>query len=61
MLDLVALGDDLGHFRFAVDGSRDRFLGGAIIVVLDLLVVGGFPMDEYADANEEVVGFVLRE
>src|SRR4051812_18198286 len=59
MLDLVALGDDLGHLRFAVDGSRDRFLGGAIIVVLDLLVVGGFPMDEHADANEEVVGFVL--
>src|SRR5262245_62976207 len=59
MLDLVALGDDLGGLRLAVDGACDRFLGGAIIVFLDFLVVGGFPMDEHADADEEIVGLVL--
>ena len=59
MLDLVALGDHLGDLRLALDGARDRFLGGPVVVVLDLLVVGGFPVDEHADADEQIVGLVL--
>ena len=59
MLDLVALRDDLVHARLTRDGAGDRFLGGAIIVVLDLLVVGRFPMNEHADQAEQIVGFVL--
>src|SRR5689334_1691162 len=50
MLDLVALGDDLGDLRLARNGTRDGFLGGLVVVLLDLLVVGGVPVDEHADA-----------
>ena len=41
----------------AGDGALDRFLDGAVVVVLDLLVVLGEPVNEYADADEQVVGF----
>ena len=61
MLDLVALCDDLGSRRLAIHGTCDRFLHGAIIVVLNLLVVGRIPMNEHADADEEVVGLVQQE
>src|SRR5579863_7246169 len=61
VLDLVALGDDFGRLRLAVDGAGDRFLGGAIVEVVDLLVVVRFPVDEHADADEEIVGFLHRD
>src|SRR4030095_12886211 len=60
MFDLVALGDDLGGLRFTTDRARDRLLGGAIVVILDFLVVLGLPVNEYADADEQVVCFLLR-
>src|SRR5262249_11276052 len=60
MLDVVPLGDDLGGLRRARDRALDRFLHGLVVVFLDLLVVGRFPVDEHADADEEVVGFVRR-
>ena len=50
----VALRDDIGGGRLAVDGARDRLFRGLIVVVLDLLIVLGVPMDEHADANEEL-------
>src|SRR5262245_36521883 len=61
MLDLIALGDHLADLRLALDGPPDGFLGGAIVEVLDLLVVGRIPMDEHADATEQVLGLVLRD
>ena len=61
MFDLVALRDDLGGTRLALYRARNRFLHGAIIVVLNFLVVGRIPVNEDADADEEVVGLVLRD
>ena len=61
MLGGVALGDDLLRVRLAGDGALDRFLGRVVVVLLDLLVVLGFPMDEHADADEQVVGFPRRD
>ena len=55
-----ALGDDLGGRGLPADGARDQLLDRAIVEVLDLLVVAGFPMDEHADANEQIVGLVGR-
>src|SRR3546814_10529130 len=43
------------------DLALDGFLGGLVVVVLDLLVVLGLPVDEHADGNEHVVGFLHRD
>src|ERR1019366_9866929 len=56
----IALRGDIGGSWLAVDGARDRLLGGLIVEVLNLLVVLGVPMDEHADANEQIVGFAHR-
>src|SRR5689334_4584042 len=48
----------LGCRRGAGHGTGDRLLGGLVVVVLDLLVVFGQPVDEDADADEQVVGLV---
>ena len=61
MLHVVALLDDLGGLRLALDGARDGFLGRLIVVLLDLLVVVGFPMDEHADRDEQVIGLGERD
>jgi len=53
----IALGDDMGGCRLAVDRPRDGLFRGLIVEVLNLLVVLGVPMDEHADANEQIVGF----
>ena len=60
MFDLVALRDNLGSLRLAIECACDRFLHGAIVEVLDLLVVGRLPVNENADADEDVVGLILR-
>src|ERR1700724_541429 len=57
MLRDIALGDDMGGCRLAVDCARDRLFRGLIVEVLNLLIVLGVPMDEHADANEQIVGF----
>ena len=57
----VFLRGDLGGLRLAFDGAGEGFLRGAIVKVLDLLVVLGFPMDEHADGDEEIVGLVGRD
>lgn len=61
MLGLVALGNDFGRLRLAGDGAGDRLFRGLIVEVVDLLVVFGFPMDEDADADEEIIGFFDRD
>ena len=57
MLRDIALGDDMGGCRLAVYGARDCLFRGLIVEVLNLLVVLGVPMDEHADANEQIVRF----
>src|SRR4029079_17726572 len=57
----ILLRCDLGGLRLAFDGAGEGFLGGAIVEVLDLLVVLGFPMDEHANGDEEIVGLVRRD
>ena len=37
VLDPISLGDDFGNLGLAANGTRDRFLGGLIIVLLDFL------------------------
>src|ERR1700730_6650694 len=59
--DLVALLQHLTRVRLAGDRALDRELRRFVIEVLDLLVVARFPMDEDADADEEVVGFGDRD
>src|SRR5262245_11343906 len=54
----VLLRGDFGGLRLALDGAGDGFLGGAIVEVLDLLVVLGFPVNEHADGDIEIVGLV---
>ena len=56
MLGRLALADDFRRCRLATNGPLDRFLDGPIVEVVDLLVVGGVPMDEDTDADENVVG-----
>ena len=53
----------LTWFRFATTSAAfgsDRFLHRAIVVVLNLLVVGRLPVNEDANAYEDVVGLILR-
>src|SRR5215470_8093757 len=38
---------DVGCARFAGHGPLDRLLGGAVVELLDLLVVLGLPVDEH--------------
>ena len=54
----VLLRGDFGRLRLALDGAGEGFLGGAIVEVLDLLVVLGFPVNEHADGDKEIVGLV---
>ena len=58
MFHRVLLCSDFGGLRLTFDGAGDCFLRGAIVEILDLLIVLGFPVDEYADGDEEIVGFV---
>jgi hypothetical protein len=53
--------DDIGGRRLAADRARDRLFRGLIVEVLNLLIVLGIPMDEYADTNEQIVGFGHRD
>jgi len=55
MLGVVALGDDFGGFRLALDGAGERFLRGGVVVILNLRVVAGVPVNEHADRDEQIV------
>src|SRR5262249_6992637 len=61
VMDLVLLRGDGGRLGLALHGASDGFLIGAIVEVLDLLVVLGFPVDEHADRNEQIIGLVRRD
>src|SRR5262245_17287632 len=54
----VLLRGDFGGLRLALDGAGDGFLGGAVVEVLDLLVVLGFPVNEHAYGDIKIVGLV---
>ena len=60
MLYLLALAGRLGSARPTLDCTLDRLLV-AIVVFLDLGVVSRLPVDEHADVNEEIVGFVTLQ
>ena len=51
MVCQVLLRGDLGGLGLALDGASKSFLRGAIVEILDLLVVLGFPVDEDADGE----------
>ena len=52
---------DRAHARLALQRARDRLLGRLVVVVEDLLVVRGFPVDEDADDDAEVVDVALGD
>ena len=54
----VLLGDHLGRSRIVGHGPLDRLLGGLVVVLLDLGVVLGQPVDEDATDDHQVVGLV---
>src|SRR4029077_4518793 len=58
MMSRVLLRGDLGGSWLTLHGASDGFLGGAIVEVLDLLVVLGFPVNEHADGDVEIVRLV---
>src|ERR1041385_7592644 len=60
MLHGLALGGHLCGIGRAGYGALDRLFHGAVIEVLDLLVVVCFPMDEHADTKEEIVRLLDR-
>src|SRR5580658_11367606 len=60
MRDLVALLEHLARARLACDSALQRELRRLVVIVLDLGVVARFPVDEHADADEDVVGFIGR-
>jgi hypothetical protein len=47
MFDYIAFRNDLRRLRVASDSACNRFLGGAIIIILNLFVVGCIPMNEH--------------
>src|ERR687888_1960791 len=53
--------EDRAHAGLVAQGARDRLLGGLVVVVEDLLVVGGFPVDEDAADDAEVVDVALAD
>ena len=61
MVSRILLCRHLRGLWLAFDGTGDGFLSGAIVEVLDFLVVLGFPMDKHADGYEEIVGLVGRD
>src|SRR5262245_2561996 len=61
MLHLVALRDDLLWRWIARNRALNRFFGRLIVVILNLLVVGGIPMDEHADAYKKIIRLGRRD
>ena len=57
MLSRLGLGNHVRSLGLAGNGALDGLFGGFIVVVMDLAVVFGFPMDEDANADEQVIGF----
>src|SRR6056297_3760964 len=45
----------LGRLRRTGNGALDGLLGGLVVVVLDLVVVLCFPVDEDAHADEQII------
>jgi len=60
VLGLVGLLQNLAGRRLVGDGALQGELRCLVVVLLDLLVVARFPVDEDADADEEVVRFLER-
>src|SRR3989442_313613 len=61
VLGRLRASDHLVHTRFVAERPLDRLLGRLIVVVVDLLVVLGVPVDEDADQNAVVVRAIARD
>src|SRR5258708_7715524 len=59
MLRSVLLCQDFVDFRLVFHGALDRQFGCLVVVVVDLLVILGIPMNEYAADDDEVIRFTL--
>ena len=57
----VSFCQDLVDLRLVLHGPLDGQLGGVVVVLVDLGVVLGFPVDEDAADDDEVVGLVFAE
>jgi hypothetical protein len=56
----VALRDHAGGTRLAGHRALDRLAGCVMTILRDRFNILGFPMDEHADADENVVGLGFR-
>src|SRR6476661_946247 len=56
----LVLREHLVHRRLARQGPLDRLLHRLIVVVVDLLVAVGLPVNEHAGEDAVIVGLVLR-
>src|SRR5262249_18438891 len=61
VVDLVLFRGDGRGLWLTLHGASDSFFCGAIVEVLNLLVVFGFPVDEHADGDEEIIGLIRRD
>ena len=57
---LIFAGDDFVDRGFARHGVLDRVLGGRVVVVVDLLVVRCFPVNEHAADADEIFGLLSK-
>src|SRR5262245_47850021 len=55
MLGRVLLREDLVDLRFVLHGALNCELGGLVVVLVDLVVVLGFPVNKHAADDDEVV------
>src|SRR5262245_13426015 len=61
MRDLIFAGNDFVDRRLAPHRVLDRVLRGRVVVVVDLLVVRRFPVDENAADADKIFGLLLRD
>src|SRR5258708_36517382 len=59
MLGGILLGQNLIDLRLAFHGPLDRQLGGLVVVLVNLIVILGLPVDEYAADDHQVFGVGL--
>src|SRR5580692_11630137 len=52
---------DLVGARLAVERAGDRQLRRLVVVVVDLLIVGGVPVDEDADDDHQIVDLIAGD
>src|SRR5690349_4314320 len=59
VLRCVLLGENFFNLRLVLHGPLDGKLGGVVVVLVNLAVVLGLPVDEHAADDHEVIDLVL--